>query len=174
MPRRNQPQVKGGTALGRAIARAGPKRTPANNAGSMFRAMERSGRGRQFLQSSGVSASQRTQMGWLSGESKPSAANARAIQSAYANWSASNITRRVGRRIEVYPSVSGADQYGRPVREVAATDEQISAAIDAYNRADDAGLDAIWVEITDEANWDSPKGKAYRIVSHVVITGGEE
>jgi hypothetical protein len=170
MPRTTGRQIAGGEALSNALARSAPKRTAASPL-AMFRTMERSDRGRGFLDSAGVSATTRTQLHWLSGETQPSAKNSQAIKEAYDNWSAANLSHRHGNIIEIYPSSSGADQYGRPVRAIAVTNDELAKMIKAAHAKDTDGLNRLWNTQVDLQILDSPPGKAYHTVSHVVFSG---
>jgi hypothetical protein len=176
VPKRARDQITGGEALAEALTRIAPKRVSASPT-AMFRAMERSGRGREYLADAGVNATTRTQLNWLTGESTPNAANQRAIRSAYDKWAGANARNRTGSNqpgstpIEIYPGAGGSDQYGRPVKHISITDAQLGRAIELSNRGDTEGLNSLWDSMVDDQIIDSPPGKAYRTVSHVFIGG---
>ena len=174
MPRIAIGQISGGEALAQALTGISPQRVPASPT-AMFRAMERSGRGREYLTDAGVNATTRTQLNWLTGESSPNAANQRAIRNAYDRWAGANARRRSGGNlpgatpIEIYPGTGGSDQYGRPVKHITITDAQLGRAIELTNRGDTAGLNSLWDSMVDDQIQDSPPGKAYRVISHVAV-----
>jgi hypothetical protein len=158
--------VNGGNAISSALSSLNARRVSPN---AMFREMSRSGRGYQFMTNAGVNASPATQSKWLKGGT-PSASNTRAIEKAYGQWAGSNVRRRAGRIVEVYPSSANTDRYGRPVRNIALTDDEINDMIEANNRGDTDQLNQMWRTAVDrEMSTDSPPSKAYYNISHVAF-----
>lgn len=158
-------------ALARGVA---PSRVPASPT-AMFRAMERSGRGREYLADAGVNANTRTQLNWLTGESTPNAANQRAIRNAYDRWAGANARKRTNSTrpgstpIEIYPYGDKNDTYGQTPRTIHITDQDLGRAIELTARGDIGALDSMWIDLVESQLQDSPVGKKYANVSHVWI-----
>lgn len=166
--------ITGGRAIFNRLGALGPKRAGAQGAAARFRELERTGRGREYLEQAGVTATSRTQMKWLSGEATPNKANSDAIGAAYRAWQRDNLVNRAtrGRRpIEVYPSTEVRQQSrdqisGQPVP-VTLTDDEWKKLASAYQRNDIAAADKIWHEAVDREIIGSPPGRAYATVDHV-------
>jgi hypothetical protein len=164
--------ISGGRAVAERLAQVAPK-SRAAGASAQFKALEKTDRGRGYLNAAGVSATSRTQLSWLSGESAPGPANSRAISAAYDTWRRDNMSRRLGRRIEVYPDPDIARQSGGAVRtrDLDASPEEWDELIEAWQSGDAAAMDRAWNRMVSEQVQDSPPGRAYFTVSHVWFSG---